>query len=269
MPRPRARPVRAPGGRGPEAAVAQELGCTRGWCLALVRPVRSRGLVSEMSREGTITLYDGPPVWAKMTGWLFVVIGGIVMLPLALANHAWWLLVPAVPVLLAGMVLLQTRLRIAFEHRAAQLVVTNYLFGLRLRQRKHPRSEVMGLDLRRVAGDERERASDTWYLKLRLHTHTYTIGRYGSRLDALQARRAAKQALQVQPQTAAEIWATAEEALQAEPERASAHYQMGLALLRSGDAAGAHREFEKALTLARQPLLRRMVKQRLEELSRR
>ena len=146
-----------------------------------------------------------------MVAWLLLGIGGLVLVPIGLLSRAWWLFVPAVPLLLAGLVLLQTRLRIVVEHRTNVIRVTNSLLGLRLRERQYPLSDVIGLDLRRVAGDERERPSDTWYLRLRLNTtvrtfgmveprtRTYVIGRYDSRLGALEARRRLREVLQPQP----------------------------------------------------------------------
>jgi len=135
-----------------------------------------------------------------MVSWLLLGIGGFVLMPIGLLNRAWWLLVLAVPLLLVGLVLLQTRLRIVVEHHTGVVCVTNLLLGLKLRERQYPLSDVAGLDLQRVAGDERERASDTWYLRLQLHTtvrffgqakprtRVYTVGKYDSRLRALEAR---------------------------------------------------------------------------------
>ena len=57
-------------------------------------------------------------------------------------------------------------------------------------------SDVAGLDIQRVAGAERERPSDTWYLKLQLRTRTHTVGRYDSQISALLARRELGRALQ-------------------------------------------------------------------------
>jgi len=91
------------------------------------------------------------------------------------------------PLLLAGLVLSQVRLRIVVEYPTGVVRVTNSLVGLQLRQRGYPPSDVVGLDIRRVAGAERERPSDAWYLKLRLRTRTHTIGKYDDRTSALQA----------------------------------------------------------------------------------
>ena len=73
-----------------------------------------------MSHNDISVLYDGSPIWARMAGWLLLGIGGLVLVPLALINRAWWLFVPAVLPLLAGLVLLQTRLLIVFDRRTAQ-----------------------------------------------------------------------------------------------------------------------------------------------------
>jgi len=148
-----------------------------------------------------------------MVTWLLLGIGGLVLTPIALANRAWWLLVPAVPLLLAGLLLLQAHLRIVVEHRTTVVGVTNSLLGLKLRKRQYPLSDVVGLDLQRVAGDERERASDTWYLRLQLHTTVrtllgrvvphvkiYTLGKYDTRLRALEARHKLDKVLQGRPQ---------------------------------------------------------------------
>jgi hypothetical protein len=213
-------------------------------------------------------IYDGSPMWAKMAVRLLLGVGGIVMVPIGLINRAWWLIVLAVPVLLAGLVLSQIRLRIVVEHPTGVVRVTNSLVGLRLRERGYPPSDVVGLDLHRVAGAERERASDTWYLKLQLRTRTHTVGKYDSQTSALRARRELGAALRVRPRarTAAEMQAAVSDRVRDQPESADGHYQMGMALLRSSDAAGARQEFQKALALTRKPLLRRMIEQRLDEL---
>jgi hypothetical protein len=138
-------------------------------------------------------------------------------------------------------------------------------------RRRYSPSEVRGVDIHRVAGDERERPSDTWYLRLILRTQTYTIGKYDTRLDALQARRELTEVLKtrVRPQTAAEIEAAAEGGLHSQPRSGASLYQNGLAMLRSGDVAAARHAFESALALVQEPLLRRMIEQRLRELDRR
>jgi hypothetical protein len=166
-----------------------------------------------MPDEDVSVLYDGPPIRARMATWLLLGIGGLVLTPIALANRAWWLLVPAVPLLLAGLLLLQTHLRIVVEHHKATVGVANFLLGLKLRERQYPLSDIVGLDLQRVAGDERERLSDTWYLRLQLHTtartlfgrivphtKTYTLGKYDTRLRALEARHKLDKVLQARPQ---------------------------------------------------------------------
>jgi hypothetical protein len=149
-------------------------------------------------KDGSV-LYDGPPIRTRMVAWLLLGTGGIVMMPIGLINRAWWLLVPAVPLLLAGLVLHQAHLRVAVEPGTGEVCVTNRLLGLKIRQRRYPPSEVGGLDLRRVAADERERPSDTWYLYLQLGAKVYTIGKYDSRSSALRARLKAREALQRNP----------------------------------------------------------------------
>jgi tetratricopeptide (TPR) repeat protein len=217
-------------------------------------------------KDGRV-IYDGSPMWVKMVAWVLLGVGGIVMVPIGLINRAWWLLVLAVPLLLAGLVLSQVRLRIVVEYPTGVVRVTNSLVGLQLRQRGYPPSDVVGLDIQRVAGAERERPSDAWYLKLRLRTRTHTVGKYDDRASALRARRELNAALRGRPQVpAAEMRAAASARLRDRPESADGHYQLGLALLRSGDTAGARRAFQKALALAREPLLRRMIEQRLGEL---
>ena len=221
-----------------------------------------------MAQRDVTIVYDDTPIWFRMAGWLLVGIGGLVLTPLALISRAGWLWVVAAPVIAAGLVLFQTRLHIALEHRTAQLVVTDRVLGLTLRRRRHVRSEVMSVDLERVAGDTQERDSDTWYLRLRLHTRTYMVGRYRDRFGALEARRRLREVLRAgpQPETAAEMLADARETMHSRPDEAAGRYRMGLALLRSGDMAGARRAFEEARSLAEQPLLRRMSEQRLHEL---
>jgi len=134
-----------------------------------------------------------------MVAWLLLGTGGIVLAPIGLINRAWWLFVPAIPLLLAGLVLHQAHLRVAVEPGTGDVCVTNRLLGLKTRQRRYPPSEVGRLDLQRVAGDERERPSDTWYLNLQLGTRVYTIGKYDSRASALRARIEVREALQVHP----------------------------------------------------------------------
>ena len=134
-----------------------------------------------------------------MVAWLLLGTGGIVLMPIGLINRAWWLLVPAVPLLLAGLVLHQVHLCVAVEPGTGEVCVTNRLLGLKTRQRRYPPSEVGGLHLRRVAGDERERPSDTWYLYLQLGARVYTIGKYDSRTSALRARLEVREMLQENP----------------------------------------------------------------------
>ena len=152
-----------------------------------------------MPDEDVTTLYDGPPAWAWMLGWLLLGTGGFVLAPIALLSRAWWLFVFAIPLLLAGLVLLQTRLHIVVERHTGAVCVTNSLLGLKLREHHYPPSDIVGFDLQRVAGDERERPSDTWYLRLHLRTRTHIVGKYDSRLKALEARRKLNEALQARP----------------------------------------------------------------------
>jgi len=162
-----------------------------------------------MSDESVGILYDDTSIQTRMVAWLLLGIGGLVLVPIGLINHAWWLLVLAAPPLLAGLALLQPRLRIVVEHHAGGVRGTGGWLGLKLRKRLYPLSNVVGLDLQRVAGDERERPSDTWYLRLQLHTtartffgsvkphvRIYTIGKYDNRLSALKARRRLNEVLQ-------------------------------------------------------------------------
>jgi hypothetical protein len=144
-------------------------------------------------------LYDGPPIRTRMVAWLLLGTGGIVLVPIGLINRAWWLFVPAVPLLLAGLLLHQAHLRVVVEPGTGEVCVTNRLLGLKIRQRRYPLSEVGGLDLQRVAGDERKRPSDTWYLYLQLGTRVYTIGKYDSQASALRARIEVREALQAHP----------------------------------------------------------------------
>ena len=160
-----------------------------------------------MPDEDARVIYDGPPIRVRMAAWLLLGIGGIVMVPIGLINRALWLVVLSVPLLLAGLVLSQIRLRIVVEHPTGVVCITNSLLGLRLRQRRHPPSDVVGLDIHRVAGAERERPSDTWYLRLQLRTRTHTVGRYDSQVSALLARRELGRALEAgaQAPTATEV----------------------------------------------------------------
>ena len=153
-----------------------------------------------MPDEDSRVIYDGPPIRVRMAAWLLLGIGGIVMVPLGLINRAWWLVALSVPLLLAGLVLSQVHLRIVVEHPTGTVRVTSSLPGLRLRERRHPPADVVGLDIHRVAGAERERPSDTWYLRLELRTRTHTVGRYDSHVSALLARREVDRALEAPAQ---------------------------------------------------------------------
>jgi hypothetical protein len=160
-----------------------------------------------MPESDVFTLYNDTSIRDRIAAWLLVGIGGFVLSPIALINRALWLFVPAVPLLVSGLLLHQTHLRIIVDHRIGVVSISRLLFGLKLCQRQHPLSDIVGLDLRRVAGDERERPSDTWYLRLQLHTashtsgkatprtRTYVIGVYNSHLNALKAQHQLWQAL--------------------------------------------------------------------------
>ncbi len=166
-----------------------------------------------MSDEGNGVLYDGTPIRARMIAWLLLGIGGLVLVPIGWASQALWLFVIAAPLLLVGLVLLLTRVRIIVEHHTGVIRVTNFLGGLKLRERQYPLRSVIGPDLHRVAGDERERPSDTWYLVLQFHTttrtllgrlkpctRTYIVGRYDNRVGAMEAWRRLRRILQGQSQ---------------------------------------------------------------------
>lgn len=236
-----------------------------------------------MSEQGDRLLYEGPPIRTWMAAWLLLGVGGLVLVPIGLMNRAWWLVILAVPPLLVGLVLLQARHRIVVQRGAGVVRVVDFVGILRLRQRQYPLADVVGIDVQRRAGAERERPSDTWYVVLQIHTtsrsfgkvkprlKTYLIGRYDSRLKALQARHRSSQVLRARPQVwaAGETQVTTEPEPLAQPQGADGQYQEGLALLRSGDVAGARQAFQRAQALAQEPLLRRMAEQRLEELDRR
>jgi hypothetical protein len=157
-----------------------------------------------VAEENVTVIYNATPIGAKMAAWVLLGIGGIVLLPIALIRDDHWLLVFAVPLILLGLLFLATRQRIALVSPTSVVRVTSYLLGLRVRQRQHPRSDITAIDLHRVAGDEQERASDTWYLRLRLRNRGYTIGRYNTRMSALLARRDLDEALQSLPPAPAE-----------------------------------------------------------------
>jgi hypothetical protein len=215
-----------------------------------------------------------------MVAWVLLGVGGLVMVPIGLANRAWWLLVLAILPLLAGAVLLLARRRI-FVARSPDVVrVVDLLGGLRLRRREYPIANVVGLDVYRVAGAERERPSDTWYVRLQIHTtarvfgrirprlKNYLLRRYDDRLEALQARDQVARALggRARVSAAARTEAASVKPPDLRPQGAEGYYQQGMARVRAGDAAGARRAFQQALALAEGPLLRRMIEQRLEEL---
>jgi hypothetical protein len=123
----------------------------------------------------------------------------------------------------------------------------------------------------RVAGDARERPTDTWYLRLRLRTARYTLGRYADRESALAARRTLAERLRVGAAAHLPPWPPVEvqDQAPAEVRSAQAHYREGLVAMRAGDREAARRAFERARESARDPLLRRMSEQRLRELERR
>ena len=156
-----------------------------------------------MAEKETSVIYDGVPIRSRMAMGLLLGIGGLVFVPIGLLSRAWWLLILAVPLLLAGLVLSQIRLRIVAERQTGAVRVVNLLVGLKVRERRYAPLDVLGLDLRRVAGDERERASDTYYLVLRLGLTTYGVGKYDSREHALEARHRLLGVLQTRPQVRA------------------------------------------------------------------
>jgi hypothetical protein len=216
-------------------------------------------------------IYDGPPVWAKLTGAVLLGVGGIVLLPIAALRGDWWLLVFAVPLLVVGLLLLALRLCVAVERQAGVVLVTQSFVGLRLREHRYRPSEISALEIARVAGDEAERASDTWYVKMWAGRRGYTVGRYDTRVRALLARRDLDELLQGLRQGSdeeAEIPAT-----ETRPAHrlgaAQKHYKTGIALFSAGDRDGAREEFGRALAMASEPLMRRMIEQRLKELDRR
>jgi len=163
----------------------------------------SKGGQEAMADKEISVIYDGVPIRSRMAMGFLLGIGGLVFVPIGLINRAWWLLILAVPLLLAGLVLSQIRLRIVAERQTGAVRVVNLLAGLKVRERRYPPLDVLGLDLRRVAGDERERASDTYYLVLRLGLTTYTVGKYDSREHALEARQRLLGVLQTGPRVRA------------------------------------------------------------------
>jgi tetratricopeptide (TPR) repeat protein len=196
---------------------------------------------------------------ALMAARVLLGIGGLVLGPIALIRRDYWLLYFAAPLILTGLVLVATGLRIAAIPAASVVCITHSFLGLRVRERRFDRSDVTALDLYRVAGSERERDSDTWYVRMCVGRRGYTIGKYDTRMDALMARRDIDEALGALPVAPRE---------EQKGGAARDHYQQGMALLRSGDVEGAKSAFEQALAFAGEPLLRRMITQRLEELSR-
>ena len=156
-----------------------------------------------MPDKDTSVIYDGVPIRSRTAMGLLLGIGGLIFVPIGLISRAWWLLVLAVPLLLAGLVLSQMRVRIVAERETGAVRVVNLVAGLKVRERRYAPLDVFGLDLRRVAGDKRERASDTYYLALRLGLRTYTVGKYDSRGHALEARQRLLGMLQSGPQVRA------------------------------------------------------------------
>ena len=149
-----------------------------------------------MPDRSNVTVYDGPPIETRMAAWIALGIGGLVFVPVGWYGHAPWLYALAVPLLVVGLVLLPLHLRISVNHGEDLVRVTNRWLGLKVRERRLPLSDILGLDLLRKAGAERERPSDTWYLRLRLGIHTYTVGKYDSRANALRAQLRLREKLQ-------------------------------------------------------------------------
>ena len=155
-----------------------------------------------MPDKNVTLMYDGPPIEARRAAWVLAGIGGLVLVPIGLFGHAPWLYVFAVPMLLIGLVLLPLHLRITVNHRERLVRVTNRWLGLKVRERRYPSSDLLGLDLDRVAGAERDRPSDIWYLRLRLGLKIYTIGKYDSRANALRAQLKLREKLENRPPAA-------------------------------------------------------------------
>ena len=152
-----------------------------------------------MPDKASVTIYDGPPIETRRAAWILLGIGGLVFVPAGWYGHAPWLYVLAVPLLLAGLVLLALHLRISVNHHEDLVRATNRWLGLKVHERRWPLSDILGLDLHRRAGAERERPSDTWYLRLRLGLNTYTVGKYDSRANALRAQLRLREKLQEPP----------------------------------------------------------------------
>jgi len=225
-----------------------------------------------VAEEKSNVIYDAAPLWAKMVAWVLLGIGGIVLAPIALIRGDTWLLYLCVPLAVVGLVLLAIRLRIAAVPSASVLRITDSFLGLRVRHRQYVRSQITALDLHRVAGDDRERDSDTWYLRLHVGRRSYTVGKYDGRMSALLARRDIEEALHtlpLAPVDEVEVVAAPKPREERRRDVARDHYKTGITLFRAGDKDGARAAFEKALAFAREPLLRRMIEQRLDELDRR
>jgi hypothetical protein len=159
-----------------------------------------------MSNVSDEVLYSDTPIRARMVAHLLLGAGGLVLAPIGLLSGARWLLVLAAPTLLVGIMLRQLHLRIEVELDTGMVTVTRSVLGLRLRRRRYSLSDVVGLELQRVAAIERERPSDTWYLKLELNlphaadtvhprTRVYTIGKYDDRLTALKVQHNVRETL--------------------------------------------------------------------------
>ncbi len=217
------------------------------------------------------TLYHGRQVETALAGWLLVGIGGLVCLPLGVAHGAWWLVGLAFPPLLAGLVLLGVRLRVELDPRHGLIHVRRSVLGLRVAARTYRQSDCLGVEVVRVAGDARERPTDTYYLRLRLATARYTLGRYRDRQSVLQAQYQLNELLRA-GRAATPGQEPAEPVALPLPEGAASAarcYQEGLALMQAGEWVAARAAFERARDLAAQPLLRRMSQQRLRELEQR
>ena len=223
-----------------------------------------------MSRVERNVLYEGIPVQVNLISWLLLGVGGVVLAPIAVLSHANWLLVLAVPLLVCGLALRQVHLQVIVEPYSGVFRSTLKWLGIQLWARRHQHADIETLEIRRVGGDRRERDSDTWYIRLKMQGASYTLGRYETRLEALEARHQLSNIIrsQARPLDAVEVRARATAKIQEEPAGAQSHYQMGLADLTSGDREGARLAFLHALELAENPLLRRMCEQRLSELNR-
>lgn len=159
-----------------------------------------------MSNVNGNVLYSDTPVRVRMVAHVLLGAGGLVLGPIGLLSGTRWLLALAVLTLLVGVMLRQLHLRVEVEVDTGMITVTRSMLGLRLCRRRYSLSDGVGLELRRVAAVERERPSDTWYLKLELNlprtadrvrprTRVYTIGKYGDRLTALKAQHSVRETL--------------------------------------------------------------------------